>query len=63
MSRKKVEDEGAPPAAGEPAAVDSLGEQLRGLFRAVETAPVPDEIQRLVADLEAKRGKRSPKRN
>ena len=63
MSRKKAEDESAPPAVGEPAAGDPLGEQLRGLFRAVEAAPVPDKIRRLVADLEAKRGKRSPRRN
>ena len=64
MSGKKVEDAGKAPLAGSSGS-DPLGERLRDLFRAVETAPVPEEIRRLVDDLEKKRrGRgRAPKRN
>lgn len=64
MSRKKVED-AADGADASGAVTDPLGKQLRDLFRAVEAAPLPDDIRRLVGDLEAKRQGRSrgPKRN
>ena len=40
---------------------DELGSRLRELFDSVEQAPVPDEISRLVVELERKR--RAPRRD
>lgn len=61
VPKLKTPPEGAtqtPDPAAEPPAVDPLGRRLRDMFQAVESAPVPDEITRLVETLEKKRSKR-----
>ena len=42
---------------------DAVGEKLRAMFEAVEAAPVPMDIHRLVFELEKKRRGRSPRTN
>ncbi len=61
-AKTETDTPGAPaPQPAEPAR-DALGERLRGMFQAVESAPVPEEITRLVEALEKKRrkGRRRP---
>jgi len=57
-------------ADGDPPAADGarddgrgdVGKRLREMFKTIEDAPLPDEITRLVAELEQKRS-RKPRRN
>ena len=63
MPKTKTSPEASPPkpdAPEQPAAGDALGGRLREMFQAVEAAPVPDEITRLVETLEKKH--RKPRR-
>jgi hypothetical protein len=41
-------------ADGRAGAKEALGQQLKSMFDAVAAAPMPDEINRLVDDLDAK---------
>ena len=52
-----------PPPADAAGPAGDLGARLRSLFEAVEAAPVPDEISRLVIALEAKRTRRGDRSN
>lgn len=69
MDRRKDKsnhaDDAAPPPASEDSTADDrdVGAKLRAMFKAVEQAPVPDEITRLVNELERQRTNREPKRN
>jgi hypothetical protein len=67
MDRRKSRSEPEAKAPGpetQPAPARNVGEKLRAMFQAVEAAPVPDEITRLVEELEHKRrGRRKPRSN
>jgi hypothetical protein len=52
--------DGEPPADGR--GRGDVGNRLREMFKTIEEAPLPDEINRLVAELEQKRS-RKPRRN
>jgi hypothetical protein len=47
-----------PPAEADDA---DVGSRLRAMFQAVEAAPVPEEITRLVGELEKTRTRRRPR--
>lgn len=52
-----------PPPADVADPAPDVGARLRSLFQAVEAAPVPDEITRLVIELEARRTRRGDQSN
>jgi len=52
-----------PPTGRLLASGDAVGEKLRAMFQAVESAPVPPELERLVQELEKKRRRRTPRTN
>ncbi|MBX7247875.1 MAG: hypothetical protein K1X35_02370 [Caulobacteraceae bacterium] len=53
----------SPSAPVEAQRLDPVGSRLRAMFQAVESAPVPEDITRLVTALEKKRRGRTPRRN
>jgi hypothetical protein len=65
MDKRKDKARAADPAAPPPGDADGadadVGSRLRAMFEAVEAAPVPDEITRLVDELEKKRTRRRPR--
>ena len=64
MAKKKLDPpEGAQGEAEDRKAPgDPLGERLRDMFKTVEAAPLPDDIRRLVGEMEKNTG-RKPRRN
>ncbi len=52
-----------PPTGRLLASGDAVGEKLRAMFEAVEAAPVPLDIHRLIFELEKKSRARAPKTN
>ena len=61
--RRRARVASPPPGSRLIASGDAVGEKLRAMFQAVEAAPVPFDIQRLVQNLEKKRRGRAPVTN
>src|SRR5687768_765008 len=64
LDKRKLSTKGreaaAPPKPRTLASGDAVGDKLRAMFQMVEAAPVPNEINRLVEELEKKRRQREP---